>query len=382
MMLSMIIIVTEQLIRSTLIGSVFTKTMIDREQAEMLALGGINIAIAQLNRGFVAEHKEAKADKPSQEGLPGEQKIIDSDKGELTSMQEFIFNLVSHLNRWQIFNLNEAIDGVSGEIGICLSSEHGKINLNEAFDFKKQEFKKEYEALLKTLEIPGKIQLGEFHSRLVEFLKKRGKKIYDPSEIMNVEGFENLDVFYHPPQRPLKNKLAEPNKDLYLCDIFTLWTEDATLDPLVFSDALCAIFGIRRPLADDHQRMKEEFKKLAVSFKKDFGTDWEGNWKFLQPIYGEKPKVFGQLKDIFAKSFNSKVYSVISYGKINKIEQRLLAIIKSVDEQLPKDDKNKEADALKDPAASKQQLSEKESKGKDESGKKGHRFKIMKIYWL
>ena len=223
MMLSMIIIVTEQLIRSTLVGSVFTKTMIDREQAEMLALGGINIAIAQLNRGFVAEQKETKANQPAHGESQGEQKKFDSNNGELTAMQKFIFNLVSHLNRWQIFNLDGAIDGVSGEIGICLSSEHGKININEAFDFKKHEFKKEYEALLKTLEIPGKIQLGEFHSRLVEFLKKRGKKIYDPSEIMNVEGFENLDVFYHPPQRPLKNKPAEPNNDLYLCDIFTLF---------------------------------------------------------------------------------------------------------------------------------------------------------------
>ncbi len=362
MMLSLIAIVTEQLIRSTIIGSSFVKTMIDREHAEMLALGGINIAIAQLNQGILADQKKEKTD---------EKQSTSGEKDELAPMQKFILHLVSNLNRWQVFNFDSMIDGVDGEVGICLSSEHGKINLNRAFDFKKQEFKKEYEILLKTLEIPGKIPLGEFHTRLVEFLKKRGKKMYDPSEIMSVAGFENLDIFYHPPQRPQKKHATEPNKDLYLCDIFTLWTEDATLDPIVFSDALCAIFGMRRPRSDDAYRMKEEFKTFATSFKKDLGSDWDGNWKILQPIYGEKPKALAPLKDVFAKNFNSKVYSVLSYGKVNKVEQRVLAIVK--ESEAPQDNQKKDSDTVEP---------EKPAQDKDEKKEKKRYFKIMKIYWL
>ena len=48
MIISIIIMMTEQMIRGVMVGAGFTKTMVNREHAEMLALGGINIAIAQL----------------------------------------------------------------------------------------------------------------------------------------------------------------------------------------------------------------------------------------------------------------------------------------------------------------------------------------------
>lgn len=378
MMLSLIAIVTEQLIRSTIIGTSFIKTMIDREHAEMLALGGINVAIAQLNKGLVADKKEEKKDKAAKEGreeTAEEKKIGEGEKGELTAMQKFIYHLLSHLNRWQVFRLSSVHDGIDGEVRICLSSEHGKININEAFDFKKNEFKKEYEAMLKTLEIPGKLPLGEFHKRMVEFLKKRGKKLYDVSELTNISNVEVMDIFYHPPQKPQKRQSAEPNSSIYLNDVFTLWTDDAKLDPLVFSDALCAIFGLRRPRATDPHFMKEEFKKIAAAFKKEWGADWDGNWKFLQPIYGEKPKALEPMKDIFSKSFNSKVYSVLSYGKVNNVEQRVLAIVKEVEEKPAQEKKGAEA-------KKEQETPEKPAQEKEAKKEKKRYFKIIRIYWL
>lgn len=374
MMLSLIAIVTEQLIRSTIIGTTFVKTMIDREHAEMLALGGVNIAIAQLSKGIDADKKEEKKDKAAKEGrdeTSEEKKAIDGEKGDLSTMQKFIFHLVSHLNRWQIFTLDSARDGVDGEVKICLTSEHGKINLNQAFDFKKNEFRKEYDAMLKTLEIPGKLALGEFHKRLVEFLKKRGKMLYDVSEITNISNVEVMDIFYHPPLMPQKRQTAEPNSSIYLNDVFTIWTDDALIDPLVFSDALCAIFGLRRPRATDPQFMKDEFKKMAAAFKKEWGADWDGNWKYLQPIYGEKPKALEPMKEIFTKSFNSKVYSVLSYGKVNNVEQRVLAIVKEVEEKPAQEKKGAEAKTPEKPAQEKEAKKEKK-----------RYFKIKRIYWL
>jgi len=361
MMLALITLITDQLIRSTLIGSAFINTMVDRERAKILALGGINIAIAQLTFGIDAETKVDGEDEKENE----------FGKGSEGAMKNFIHQLISNLNRWQVFNLNELADGVEGTVGICISSEHGKINLNEAFDFKKQEFKKEYEALLKSFYIPGKIPLGEFYKRLLEFFKKRGKKLCEVSELLTITGFENLDVFYHPPQLPSKGKASAPNLDLYLLDIFTTWTDEALLDPILFSDALCAIFGLTRPQADDSTRIKEAFKKFAMAFKKDLGTDLDGNWKILQPICGEKPPILSALKDIFAKKFSSKVYSVLSYGKVKNVEQRVLAIVKEVEDKPKRDEQKKDADA-KDNSA--------QDKAGDKQGKRY--FKIMRLYWL
>ena len=44
------------------------------------------------------------------------------------------------LNRWQEFDLKEKVDGVDGQIKVCLMCEEGKINLNRIIDFEKGTF--------------------------------------------------------------------------------------------------------------------------------------------------------------------------------------------------------------------------------------------------
>lgn len=357
--LSLMAITIDQLIRSAIIGSVFTNTMVDRERAQALALGGVSLAIAQLTAGIEAEEKQDNevayvSDKEQDAGSFG--------TGREGAMKKFIYHLIAHLNRWQKFTLHEKTDGVDGQVCICISSEHGKLNLNEAFDFQKKEFKQEYAILLKTLFIPGKIAEGEFYTQLTEFFQKRGRKICDVSELMTIPTLSGLDVFYHPPHVAEGGMPSEPNRDIYLCDIFTTWTEDATVDPLVFSDALCAVLvgQEHRPRADDATRMQDAFKQVATAFTSDFCADLDKNWKVLQPMYGEKPKIYTALKELFAKKFSSKVYSVVSYGKVNNTEQRLLAIVREVEEKQKQDEKDEGAAPKKIKRA----------------------FKIVRLYWL
>ena len=359
MILSIIIILTEQLIRSVMVGSNFTKTMISREHSEMLTLGGINIAIAQLT--FERE----------------EEKKGEADPSKADGQKKFVLSLISSLNRWQTFKLDPKIDGFAGQISICISSEQGKININEAFDFKKQEFKKTYQSLMAGLSIPGKIPEGEFAKRLTEFLKRRCKKLYDVTELIDVPGFERLDAFYTPPTKPQKGN-SQPNVDLALQDIFTAWTEDEKLDPLLLSDSLCAILGIRRPRADDNIKLQERFKKLASEFKDDWGKDWDANWKHLQEIYENKPRLLANMKDILVEKFRPKVYSVLSYAKVEQVEQQVLAIIKEVEEKSSSQEQGKEEVGDKKPAENLQtQPSDKKT------GKKNQKFfKIVRLYWL
>lgn len=381
MMLSLIALITQQLIKSAMVGSKFIATMVDREHAEMLALGGVNIAIAQLNRGITAFENTEKKEEASKEGRDQTADEKDADKKDAHPMQDFIEHLLAHLNCWQHFEFDTKQDGLSGLVSVAISSEHGKININEVFDFKKQAFKKEYEALLKTLEIPGLITGVEFHKRLEDFFKKRGKKIHDVSELIPAIGLQNMSIFYQPPVMPLKRQAAQPNMDVYLTDIFTIWSGEATIDPLVMSDSVRAMFGLRRSLATDAQLLKEAYKKVAEVFQPHWGRDWEGNWQHIQPIIGEKGKAVSALKDIFSKTFKSQVYSVLSYAKVNSVEQRLVAIIKLSEEQdLAKDKEEKNTE--KSDGAS-QDTDNKDVKAQDKEKKvKKKFFKIIRIYWL
>lgn len=369
LIISVIIILTEQLIRGVMVGSGFTKAMVDREHAEMLALGGVNVAISQLTY----DKKEKDKDQKTQADVTAES---DEQSDKITSLQKFLFRLISNLNRWQDFELNSKVDGVSGSVKICISSEQGKININEAFDFKKQEFKKEFKFLLAKLEIPGKIPAGEFLNKISEYLKRRGKKLYDISELMNISGFERLDIFYDPP-KIYKKGGAQSNTELALQDIFTIWTDDVKIDPLLLSDALCSILNLRRPRADDAKKYKERFRELAMAFKEDWGKDWDANWKYLQSIYDSKPKELSNIKDILVEKFNPRVYSVLSCGRVGQVEQRVLAIIKEIDKRMGSTKKS-ERNAKKD-TSEKQPGDVREQQEKEKLQKV---FKVIRVYWL
>jgi len=372
---------TEQMIRGVMVGAGFTKTMVNREHAEMLALGGINIAIAQLTYKKDESEKEKEQAKV-ESGVIKPDAGLGTEEQKVTPQQRFVFNLISNLNRWQTFELDPKIDGIAGTVKICITSEHGKININQAFDFKKQEFKKEFIYLLGGLEIPGKLKPGEFFNKISEFLKKREKKLYDVSELLNVPGFEDLntDIFYNPPNLS-KKEGGELNQNLALQDIFTIWTDSAKIDPVVLSDALCNILNIRRPHADDAKKYKERFKKVAMEFKDDWGKDWDTNWKHLEGIYDTKPKALSNIKDILVEKFNPKVYSVLSYGRVGQVEQRVLAVIKEIEiksRKLKSGDQSKSSS--NEQSAQAQGTSPEGSQAEQKKNEKV--FKIERIYWL
>lgn len=335
LMLSVIMLLTQQLIKNVYIGSQLMQTTLDRQQAQAIAIGGINVAIAQINHT------------PSKE----------SDKEK--QLRAFLLRVLPHLNRWQTFDLHEAIDGLEGQLKICICAEDGKININEIFDFKKQEFKKEFESYLKNLEIQGAFKPGEIYEKLLEYFKKRQRKLDDITELSAIPGLNQLDAFYHPPQLPAsKKEMAQPNSSVSFQDLFTTWTPNDKVNALWLSDSLCALLGFHRPLADDALHKQEEYKKITSDVKTDMAQDWETNWKILEPMYGNKPKqeLMSALKNIFSKEFEPKVYSVLSYGKVGQAEQTLLAIIKLVKEN-----------------------EESETKSSDKPKEK---FKILRLYWL
>ena len=325
--LSLVVILTQQLIKTVYVGSHFDRTMIDREHAEMLAIGGINLAIAQLTLEKPRDKKEVRLKRKE---LPEEK--TKRNKKELAI---FLRRTLPYINRWKIYKLTEKIDGVDGELKLCISCEQGKININKAFDFKKNVFKPQYKKLLSKL----KFQSGQdppklFIKKLTNWLKKRKRPLDDLSELQNDS--LSLKFFYEPPVRTEKVKAAKPNTSIALQDLFTIWGGDnriksgCSLEALFLSDAMCSIFGFRRPRAYDAKLRKDTYKTIIKDFSPALDENSEKYWKQITPLY--EPKSGFKIKDnkIFYPKFEPSIYSVLSSGKVGSVEQKLLAIIKKI----------------------------------------------------
>ena len=374
LILSIMIILTQQLLKSVYVSSSFIRTMVDRERAEAIAIGGVNIAIELLRLQVLDEE-----DKNNNSSAQAELNKKKGDKENKDSgVKTFLKQVLPYLNRWRSFTLEEEKEGIAGELKFCISCENGKININKIFDFKKEEFKKEYGDMLKKLAIRGTLVANEIHDRLQEFFKKRKKPITDISELYEAEGINVLDIMYRPPELPVNKKdKSQPNANLALQDIFTVWTDDEFLEPMVFSDGLCAIMGLRRPLADDVEKIKDRFEQVIDNFEANWGSNWNENWRFLQVLYDEKPSLVKNLGSIFSKQFGPTVYSVLSSGKVGDVEQRLLAVVKIIKQdnmQHQDEQKGKRVDG-----ASKQSLADQQNKA---SQKKKYMFKIIRAYWI
>lgn len=363
MMMSMMTALTQQLLKSVYVSRSFIKAMIDRERAETVALGGINVAIETLKMQFEKEE--------SQQDEKKDDKDTDGKKG----LKPFLKKVLPHLNRWQSFPLNEEVDGLDGELKICITCEHGKININEIFDFEKEDFKQEYANLLKVLEIRGKIAAGELYTKFVEFFKKRKKPLEDISELYEVQGIDTLDIFYQPPAIPQGKDKAQANPRLALQDLFTVYTDNDQLEPLMLSDSVCAVFGLRRPLANDGERLKDRFEQTVEVFDKNWGSNWNENWRFLQVLYDARPRLVQDLGTVFSKQFGPEVYSVLSSGKVGDVEQRLLAVVQRVDVasvMSPKDKSDKK----------KEESNDLSGESKDAQQQERYMFKVVKAYWI
>ena len=106
---------------STYAGFVRFGARIARERAEILALGGVQVAIALLTH-----EQENNQDKATHE------KNLNPNKEKDPNYQDkkWLNRILPIINRWKTFNLKENIDGINGCLKVCISCEEAKLNLN------------------------------------------------------------------------------------------------------------------------------------------------------------------------------------------------------------------------------------------------------------
>lgn len=293
-----------------------TKMMIEREQARMLARSGIEIAMSQLSMPDKKEDQGAKKDA-----------VL--EKKDVKQEESLFSYIMPRMNVWQLFPLKQSIEGLQGEIGICVMSENGKLDLNTLYDMSKGELADSansgiIDGLFKGLE--KSIDRTELRKAFEEKIKERKRKWDDVSELLTIKGFDAFQdrLFYEP---PVKDGSKEKKQTLYLTDVFTLWSGKKTVQPWVFSEGVRNLLDL--PSAES--MAIEEKKKIIAEIVKTMPESlaWPDGWnKYLKLWYKKDfaalPKGVDSMLDT---KFEPTVFSVVCYGKVGKTIQKAFAIL-------------------------------------------------------
>ncbi len=315
--------------------NLYVPLMYERERAKQLALSGISIATAQLllqDKYFYSSKTKSK-DLVSSE-KKSENSLMDNNP-QKDDLEQNRKNLLKTLllvnNQWQEFNLSNATDGFDGIIKICITCEDGKVNINKMYNSSKKSFyllnsKVSTEGMIKVLSerMRDFFKDVDIETIIINSLKKQKQKYITPMDLFLNKNFSffSKNIFYEPLDRKIKdNKNVQ---DIYLTDLFTTYSDNFYIDPWLMSNSLKLLLGF-----DIQKKLKKEdietmLEKINL---KDFL--WEQMWDTtLKELYGKEFKTIpSEITPFLSTKFEPKVFSVLCYGKVGRIEQKLLAIL-------------------------------------------------------
>jgi hypothetical protein len=309
------------------------RTTLEQEKALELATGGIQIALSQL-AGIEQKQQKNAAPAPQAPGAAGQQK-----PAQQTDEKTLLKTLLPSYNRWQSYTLKKEKDGINAVVQICITAEDGKININELYDFKKHAFinegqkerdgKKYLQMIFKRMApfVGGKELFGVFE----KFLKDRQYKLQDVTELLAIKEFQVFqnNLFYQPPEvQSGQEKKEKP--PLFLTDLFTVSSGPALIEPWLLSSSVALLFDFK--ITDSSKKeSKESMEQLLNNFKPQatWATDWD---KQLTSRYGKNFKALPEgLAPFLNPTFKPTKFSVLSYAKVGKIVQKVLAIVERTD---------------------------------------------------
>jgi len=336
MVLALTTTIVTQIFFQSRLYSFFIPLSLEKERARQLALSGISLAIAQLSLQDTyfqkpEDKKEEAASKPS------------GQKESVTHAKALLKTLLCVQGRWQTFALRHEVDGIDAELGICITCEDGKLNINQLYDFEKHEFKKislaAPEELFKQLggasmQFTGNKNMFE---PIVEFLKKQKDPLIDVTQLLRGKALEDFkeNLFYAPPTTVIS--VSESQKDqsreeieprVYLADLFTISTDSYRLNAWVLSSSLRMLLKIKPREVGNEKEFEKEMDELLEKVPIE-GVNWQKDWDtYLKPIYKiEFQSLPKELVPFLSTKFEPRQFSVLCYGKVGRVTQKLLVIL-------------------------------------------------------
>ena len=238
-------------------------------------------------------------------------------------------------NEWQEFNLSTAKDGLDGKIKICITCEDGKINLNKLYNPAKKAFyliganNTSTEPMIKMLADRMKEFFKDIDVEAVMLgaLKKQKYPYCMPMDLLKNKSFSFFkDHIFYVPSHQKQQKTSEESQSskLYLADIFTTYGTDFHIDPWLLSSSLRTIFGFKQEKKLKKEDINMMLEKISLS-----NVTWQETWDTsLKELYGKEFKALPkEIIPFLSTKFEPRVFSVVCYGKVGRIEQKLLAIL-------------------------------------------------------
>lgn len=319
---SILMVLVSQFFQQGQLQAVFDATVIEREQAKQLALGGLTLATSQL---LPQEKKE-------------EEKKTET-KSETTKNNpaaDFLKKIVPLLNRWQTIELKEDADDIDGTIQLCISCEDGKLDLNQLYDLPNKRFfgentagadaKKMFKTFFGLLRPHTNNQ--DLSESFAIFMKQRQYRLNDVTELLVDKEFQRIfggRIFREPPT------MASPTAStVYLTDIFTI-NGPRFINSWFLSDGMCIALGLKR--ADGKERLTEmqQILKNVTTLTGALSSIWDTT--FL-PLYGKEYKALPQdLTNIMVAQPSAPMFGILSYGTVGTMTQGIYAIVQRMQDR-------------------------------------------------
>lgn len=345
MFIAMIVIISTIISNKSILHVNYSKLTISREKAKMLAYSGLQIAMAQLS----IKEKEKKDDSDGKKDQkPGSTAASQSGSTKLWTdleSKDFIKNIWPQMYKWQEFKLTNDKYGTDGVIKICICAEEGKIDINQVFIFdnnpekrkflgqgqKEGDYKKLFENIFKKINsfVKGEKKFESFEGymknkqQFEKILKSRQNILYDTTEFLSLKGFEGFgDKIFYEPQEDImeKGKVVKTSPTIYWTDIVTIWSGKKTISPWFISSSIKKLLGFKEPAIKNQESISKKFKE-NLSYPKDWNDIFE-------PIFGVKyENLPAWFKFAIDTKFEPRFFSVVSYGKVDDVSQKIFAII-------------------------------------------------------
>jgi len=310
---------------SVLVSLYFSRVIIYRQLMQLTAnkqqCQQLAISCADLGQSLLTTIKEEKKEN-TQTKFDQE-----SEEQSLTPDQKILIKIFPYLNKEKSFNLTKDKDIIDATISLSIICEQGKLNLNSLWDFEKKKFinegkpndaKKLCSWLFgRIAQITGKQNL---FSAFENILKNRTCEFNDPIELLADSSFAeqfNNSAFV----------TFEKNSThkIFLTDIFTVYTEEETISPWLFSPSWQQLLDIKTK----ENLNQEEIIKIIKLFKptSNWQTDWDACLKdFYQKEYKDLPE---EIKSILTTRFVANIFSLLTTVKIAETNSSIFTIVKA-----------------------------------------------------
>jgi len=309
------------IVNQVIVYNRLTITLADREQARLLALSGIQIAIGQLSDDPEKSKKE--------DGKVG---ASPKDKQEST-LQKSLKKLVPLLNRWQTFSLAEKEEDSERSCEIYIASEQGKININSLYDFKQKKFIKEQELDgAKIIQQIGEkfgsaVKDQSFAENLKKYIQERGKPLDDVTQIAGDAHFKKLKdyIFISPTTRGSGKNDHIVN--VALLDMLTVDSKSKQVQPWFLTASAMVALGFKDMQKNADKKVWDTFFEQLKGVHEPIA--WQQKWDtLLAPVLGKGYSSIGpEIRGIFAQELDAASFSVVSYGKFGGTTVKVYAIL-------------------------------------------------------